>query len=54
MDYRVKYFTEFGMSESVIEESRLVSFIYRFKVFSIKAEIKSKDDKNTKNGRHKN
>ena len=39
MKYRVIYFTEFGSKETTLNESKLVEFIYRFKVSSIKALI---------------
>jgi len=39
MKYKVRYFTEFGSRETILEESELVIFIYRFKVSSIKALI---------------
>ena len=37
MKYKVRYFTEFGIRETILKESELVRFIYRFKVSSIEA-----------------
>jgi len=37
MKYKVKYFTEFGSKETILKESELIRFIYKFKVSSIKA-----------------
>ena len=41
LKYKVRYFTEFGSRETIIKDSELVKFIYKFKVLNIEAIIES-------------